>query len=92
MKHRAGTTTTGANGVAAATKDAPAMRPDQQVAEASPAALVTFAEELGRLVARRELGNTRNRRGYGLPELLLGASVMAYLWVLVARVLGWLLH
>jgi hypothetical protein len=52
------------------------------------AALLDLAEELGRLLARRELAKPSNRRGYSLPELLLGAAVMALAWVLVARALG----
>jgi len=54
------------------------------------AALLDLAEELGRLLARRELARPNRRRGYSLPELLLGAAVMALAWLLVSRFLGWL--
>jgi len=53
-----------------------------------PTALLDLAEELGRLLARRELAPPNRRRGYSLPELLLGAAVVALAWVLVARALG----
>ena len=64
---------------------------EQPAAGAASAALIALAEELGRLLARRELAAIRNRRGYGLPELLLGLSVMAVVWVLIAGALSWLL-
>lgn len=53
--------------------------------------LISLAEELGRLLARR-LRSDGNRRGYGLPELLLGAAVMALTLIFVARLLAWLPH
>ena len=53
--------------------------------------LIALAEELGRLLARRVLSD-RDRRGYGLHELLLGAAMMALTWIFVARLLGWLAH
>ena len=91
MKGRARARMTEANFVAATTDPAP-MRLDQQGAEPSPAALVTFAEELGRLLARRLLDVPGSRRGYSIPEILLGASVMAFIWILVAQALGLLPH
>ena len=54
--------------------------------------LIAFAEELGRLLARREVLMSRSRRAYALPELLFGAGVMTAVWVLIARALGWLAH
>ena len=54
------------------------------------AALLDLAEELGRLLARRELARPNGRRGYSLPELFLGAAVMALVWLLVLRFSGWL--
>ena len=66
----------------------------QERLDASPTAerLVAFAEELGRLLARRELAKIGSRRAYSMAELVLGASVMATAWVLIARALGWLAH
>lgn len=63
---------------------------EQPAAGAASAALMALAEELGRLLARRELADIRNRRGYTLPELLLGMSVMAVVWILIAGALSWL--
>ena len=88
MARRAGTKTSRADG-GAAIMAAPSQV-DQPVACTTSAALVALAEELGRLLARRELSQLRNRRGYGLPELLLGASVMAVVSILIARTPGWL--
>ena len=90
MKRRA--TIAEAKRLAVTTADAPTMQANQPPAGALPTALVTLAEELGRLVARRELVQVKSRRGYSLPELLLGASIMALLWILVARALGSLPH
>ena len=56
------------------------------------AALTALADELGRLLAQRELAKVRDRRAYALPELLLGASVMAVVMALIARAVGWLVH
>ena len=56
------------------------------------APLHDLAEELGRLLARRELARSNGRRGYSLPQILIGASVLAVLWILVARSLGLLPH
>ncbi len=55
-------------------------------------ALIDIAEELGRLLARRLLADPGRRRGYSLVEILLGATVMVVMWVLIARLLGWLPH
>ena len=53
---------------------------------------MTLAEDLGRLLARRELAKVKDRRGYGLPEFLLGLSIMAIMWILISRALGWSSH
>ena len=92
MRRKPRSRMTEANRIAATTTDAPAMRLNQQGAEAPPTALVTFAEELGRLLARRLLNVPGRRRGYSLPEILLGASAMAVVWILIARTLGWLVR
>ena len=52
------------------------------------ACLGNFAEELGRVLARRLLAVPDMRRGYSLPELLLGAVGLALLWLLIVRGLG----
>ena len=52
-------------------------------------AVNAFAEELGRLLARRLLADTDRRKGYSLIELLWGAAVMALLVSLAARSFGW---
>ena len=90
MKRRA--TMTEAKRVAVTTADAPTMQADQPGAGASHTALVTLAEELGRLLARRELARPDRRRGYSLPELLVGALIFILLWVLIGRFLDWLPH
>ncbi len=60
--------------------------------EKSPAALVDLAEELGRLLARRLLADPGSRRGYSLPETLIGATIMAMMWFLIARTLSWFIR
>ena len=52
-------------------------------------ALISAGEELGRLLARRLLADTGPRRGYSLIELVWGATVIAALVLLAARLLGW---
>lgn len=54
---------------------------------ADTAALIGLAEELGRLLARRELSKSGGRRAYSLPELLLGATAMVLICILIARLL-----
>ena len=51
-------------------------------------ALIALAEELGRVLARRELARVDRRRGYSLVELIIGAAAMAELWILMVRLLG----
>ena len=75
----------------AANTPAPSKQ-DRPTPEAATAGLVALAEELGRLLARRELALRRNRRGYSLPELIYGAFVMAVVWILIARTLGGFVH
>ena len=67
----------------------PLSRADEPVVQPTLAALVDLAEELGRLSARHELERIIGRSAYSLPELLLGACVVAGLWMLIARMLGW---
>ena len=88
MASKAGPKVSRAGGSGTTTSDPPQAHPTE--AGAISAALLTLAEEFGRLLARRELATIRGRRAYALPELLLGASVMALIWVWVARALGWL--
>ncbi len=90
MGRRARATMTGANGVAVTTTGAPAMRLDQQGAEASPAALVTFAEEFGTLLARQLLAGPNRRRGYSLPEELVGLAFNAVMLLLAYCLMAWL--
>ena len=61
---------------------------EQPAAGAATARLVVLAEELGRLLARRELARPDHRRGYSLPEALIGATVAAFVWILIAKSLG----
>lgn len=56
--------------------------------QASDAALLALAEELGRLAARLQCKPTR--QGYSLPELLFGAAATALFWILVSRWLCWI--
>ena len=84
--------TAGANRGLVSVTDASSSKADRHGVDAPLAALVALAEELGRLLARRELAKVRDRRGYELPELMLGVSVMAVVWVLIARALGWPMH
>ena len=51
--------------------------------------LISVAEELGRLLARRLLADSAPRRGYSLIELAFGAVILALLLVLTARLLEW---
>lgn len=51
--------------------------------------LISFAAEFGRLLARRLLADTGPRRGYSLIELMWGATVIAALVLLAARLFGW---
>ncbi len=60
----------------------------QSAGGAAAAGLVVLAEELGRLLARRELARPDRRRGYSLPEALIGATVAAFVWILIAKSLG----
>ncbi len=89
MTKKAGTKLSRA-GCGAATAAGPSQV-EQPAAGAASAALLALAEELGRLLARRELTAIRNRRGYTLPELLLGLSVMVVVWILIAGALSWIL-
>lgn len=52
------------------------------------APLYDLAEELGRLLARRELARTDRRRGYSMVELVFGGALVALVWILVARAMG----
>ena len=52
------------------------------------AALDGFAEELGRLLARRELARLSRRRGYSFVEQLFGIATAALTWLLLGRALG----
>lgn len=58
----------------------------------TPEALIAFAEEFGRLLARQLLTDPSRRRGYGLPLGLVGLIVTAILSLVVAQVLCWLQH
>lgn len=87
MRPKASAITTEAS-AAATTTDAPTLQLDQRAGEASPAALVTFAEEFARLLARRLLADLDRRRGYSLPEFLLGALILALVMLLAVRGLG----
>ena len=52
------------------------------------ASLIDLAEDVGRLLARREIAERTGRRGYSLPALLVGAAILTLAWILVGRLLG----
>ena len=88
MRRKEKTTLFEASDAVATTTNAQTMPLNQHAAEVPPAALVAFAEELGRLLARRLLADLDCRRGYSLPESLLGAVTLVLLLLLAARGLG----
>lgn len=72
---------TGGIAVSAARQDHPGVLSTSE-------AVVSLAEELGRLLARRLLADPGRRRGYSLAEVILGAAVMALMLVVIARASG----
>lgn len=67
----------------------PATRQDHPSVSSTSEALIALAEEFGRLLARQELARPYRRRGSSLPEVLVGAVIMALFWLLVAHLLSW---
>ena len=88
MRRKAKTTLFKASDAVVTTTNAQTMPLNQQAAEVPPAALVGFADVLGRLLARRSRADLDRRRGYSLPELLLGAVMLALVMLLAVRGLG----
>ena len=56
----------------------------------APEALLAFAEELGRMVARQLSADPNRRRGYALPQLLIGLTFNAAMMVIAYWLLAWL--